>query len=159
MNRVLEHVVHEIWVGLYEVVQHLEDFQVFLLSLEESTEGHIVSVEVYSGDRGGELLPILNDGLISLLDLLLFLLQAFKLLVDLLFHHCVKVLLLNLELLDNPAEGLLESLNLLIKLLPDLLLKFSIEVFTHTIVPVNCVDLLKHVPNHFLHFQYYNKQN
>ena len=50
MNRVLEHVVHEIWVGLDEVVQHLEDFQVFLLSLEESTEGHIVSVEVYSGD-------------------------------------------------------------------------------------------------------------
>lgn len=96
MNRVLEHVVHEIWVGLYEVVQHLEDFQVFLLSLEESTEGHIVSVEVYSGDRGGELLSILNDGLISLLDLLLFLLQTFKLLVDLLFHHCVKVLLLNL---------------------------------------------------------------
>lgn len=48
MNRILEHVVDKVGVGLDEVIQNLENLQVLLLSLKESAECHVVAIEFNS---------------------------------------------------------------------------------------------------------------
>ena len=95
MDGVLEHVVDEVGVGLYEIIEDLQDFQVLLLPLEESAECHVVRVEFNGSDGLEELLPVGDDGLVSFFHLLL-LLEALKFLINLLLHHCVQVLLLDL---------------------------------------------------------------
>lgn len=48
MYRILEHIVDEVRIRLDEVVQNLQNFKIFLLSLEEGTECHIIAVELNS---------------------------------------------------------------------------------------------------------------
>lgn len=100
-------------------------------------------------------MSISNDCLISFLHLLFLLLKAFKLLIDLLFHHGVQVLLLDLQLLNDASEGFFETLDLLIELLSDLLFKLTVEVLADTIVPVDLVDLFQHLLHHTLHLKNY----
>ena len=96
MNRILEHVVYEIRIWLYEIIKYLQYLQILLLPLKECAECHVITVEFDSLYRLNQLLAVSNDRLISLLDLLLLLLQALELLVNLLLHHRVEILLLNL---------------------------------------------------------------
>ena len=96
MYRILKHVVDEVRVGFYEIIKDLKYFQILFLSFEESAECHVITVE-FDGLYGlKQFLAVSNNGLVSLLHLLLFLLQTLELLVNLLLHHRVEILLLNL---------------------------------------------------------------
>ena len=44
MNGVLEHVVYKIGVGLNEVIEHLQYFDVFLLFFIKGIESHVIAV-------------------------------------------------------------------------------------------------------------------
>lgn len=126
VDGVLEHVIDKIGIWFYEVVQYLEHLQIFLFSLKECAESHIVCVEVHCGNGRGKLLSVCDDGFISFFYLFLFLLQAFEFFVNLLLHHSIEVLLLDLKLLDDASKGFLQALHLFIELLPYLLLKLTI---------------------------------
>ncbi len=104
MNRILEHIVDKIRIRLYEIVQNLKDFEILLLTLKECTECHVITVELNGRNRLEKFLAICYYSLVSFLDLLFLLLQALKLLVYLLLHHSVQVLLLYLQLFNDPSE-------------------------------------------------------
>ena len=48
VNGVLKHIVYKVGIGFDEVIQDLQDFEILLLSLIESTKSHIISVEINS---------------------------------------------------------------------------------------------------------------
>lgn len=50
VNRILEHVIDKVWIRLHKIIEHLKNLQILLLPLEESTESHIICVEIDSSN-------------------------------------------------------------------------------------------------------------
>lgn len=117
MNRVFEHKVDEVWVGLDELVELLEVLELAALLLVEDVEVVLARVQLHVLYVRRQIGLLLRDLLVPLFQLLLFFLQRSDLLVDLLLHHLIEVLLLDLELLHDASERLLESVDLIVELL------------------------------------------
>lgn len=124
MDGVLEHEVDEIGVGLDKLVQLLQVLELASLLLVEDVEVVFGGVQLHVFDIGQQVGLLLGDLLVPLFQLLLFLLQGTDLLVDLLLHHLVKVLLLDLQLLHDAAERLLQAVDFVIELLANFQFKF-----------------------------------
>ena len=95
MYRVLEHIVHKVWIRLNKIIEHLEYFEVPFLPFIKSAKTHFIGEEFDLVHGLCQFLSITDDCLISLPNFLSFLLQTFKFFVDLFFHHGVEVLLLD----------------------------------------------------------------
>jgi len=104
VDRVLEHVVHEVGAGLDEVVQGGEYFEVLPLLFMENVEAVLVLVQLHLVDSLLELVALLLYHFLSFLDLLLFLLELLDLLVNLLLHHLEQVLVLDLQLIHYSSK-------------------------------------------------------
>jgi len=66
------------------------------------------------------------DFSISLLQLFLFFLQRSDFFINLLFHHLVQILLLDVQLLHDPSERFLESVYLFVELFPYFQLQLAV---------------------------------
>ena len=153
MNGVLKHVIYEIGIWFHEVVEDLKHLEILLLPLIKSAKSHIIGIEFDRRNGLQEFLPIRDDGLVPLFHFFFLLLQTFQLLVDLFLHHGVEVLLLNLELLNDSSKGFLKSFNFFIKLFPDFLFKFPVQILAHRVVPINGIHLFQHLFHHSSHFK------
>ena len=117
MNRVLEHEVNEVGRWLHKLVQLLQILQLAALLFVKNVEVVFRGIQLHILELCGQIGLLLGDLLIALFELLLLFLQRPDLLINLLFHHLVQVLLLDLELLHDSPEGLLKPIDLVIKLL------------------------------------------
>ena len=95
----------------------------------EQIEPDFILVELHFVDRRFELASLLIDHFFPLLDLLLFLLQLLDLFIDLLLHHLKQVLVLDLKLVHDTAEGLLQLVHLFVKLLTYFHFEFVVKFF------------------------------
>ena len=96
MNGVLEHEVDEVGRRLDELIQLLQVLQLSPLLLVENVEIILGGVQLHVFDLGGQVGLLLGDLLVALLELLFLVLERADLLVDLLLHHLVQILLLDL---------------------------------------------------------------
>jgi len=103
---VLEHVVNEVGIGFDEVIQHLQLLNLLAFVVVEQIEVDLIAVQLHVLHRVDQILFLFKNLLIPLFELFLFLLKLSDLFIDLLLHHLVQVLLLDIELLHNSAEGL-----------------------------------------------------
>jgi hypothetical protein len=117
VDRVFEHEVDEVGVGLDELVELLQILQLASLLLVENVEVVFGGVELHVFDLRHQVCLLLANFLIALLQLFLLFLERSDFLVNLFLHHLVEVLLLNLELLHNPSKGLFEPINFVVELL------------------------------------------
>ena len=122
MDGILEHVVDEVRRRLYEVIDCLKHLQILPLLLVEEVELVLILIEFHPIDSLLEFIPLILNHFFSLFDFLLFLLQLFYFLINLLFHHLEQILVLNLKLVHDSPKALLQLINLLIELLPNLML-------------------------------------
>ena len=120
MNRVFEHEIDEVGCRLDKLIQLLQVLQISPFLLVEYVEIVLRGVEIHILDLCSQVSLLLGNLLIPLLQLLLLILQRSDLLIDLLLHHLVQILLLDLKLLHDTSERFLKSINLIIELLPDL---------------------------------------
>ena len=120
MNRVFEHEVDEVGCRLDKLIQLLQGLELSPLLLVEYVEVILRGVELHILDLCSQVSLLLGNLLIPLLQLLFLILQRSDLLIDLLFHHLIQILLLDLKLLHDASERFLKSINLIIELLPDL---------------------------------------
>lgn len=104
MNGVFKHVIDKVGVRLHEISEDTEHLEVLFLLVIKGIERHIVCVDVHFGQGVVQLLPIHNDLVIPFFYFFLFLLKTFQLFIDLVFHHLEQILLLNLELLNDPGK-------------------------------------------------------
>jgi len=148
---VFEHVVHEVGVGLDELVEHLQTFELLSFLVVEEVEVDFVGVELHVFEGGHQVVFMFNNFFVALLQLLLLLLKRADLLVYLLFHHLVQILLLNLELLHDAAERLLETVNFFIELLAHFQLEFGVEFFAGRRLTFKHFDF----GDHFLHHPFH----
>ena len=96
MNGVLEHEVDEVGRRLNELIQLLQVLQLSPLLLVENVEIILGGVQLHVLDLGGQVGLLLGDLLVALLELLFLVLERADLLVNLLLHHLVQILLLDL---------------------------------------------------------------
>ena len=96
MNGVLEHEVDEVGRRLDELIQLLQVLQLSSLLLVENVEIILRGVQLHIFDLGGQVGLLLGDLLVALLELLFLVLERADLLVNLLLHHLVQILLLDL---------------------------------------------------------------
>ena len=96
MDSILEHEVDEVGRRLDELVQLLQVLQLSPLLLVENVEIILGGVQLHVFDLGGQVGLLLGDLLVALLELLFLVLERADLLVDLLLHHLVQILLLDL---------------------------------------------------------------
>ena len=96
MNGVLEHEVDEVGRRLNELIQLLQVLQLSPLLLVENVEIILGGVQLHIFDLGGQVGLLLGDLLVALLELLFLVLERADLLVNLLLHHLVQILLLDL---------------------------------------------------------------
>lgn len=106
MDRVLEHVIHEVRIWLDEVVKGRENLEVLSLLFVEEVEAHLVLVELHLGNRLFEFISLVLNHLLSFLDFLFLFLELLDLFVDLLFHHLKQVLMLDFKLVHDASEAL-----------------------------------------------------
>jgi len=104
MNRILEHEVDKVGRWLHELIQLLEVFQFAALLLIEDVEVVLRGVQLHVLNLRGQISLLLGDLLVTLLQLLFLVLQRANLLVNLLLHHLVQILLLDLQLLHYSTE-------------------------------------------------------
>ena len=96
MNGVLEHEVDEVGRRLDELIQLLQVLKLSPLLLVENVEIILGGVQLHIFDLGGQVGLLLGDLLVALLELLFLVLERADLLVNLLLHHLVQILLLDL---------------------------------------------------------------
>ena len=96
MNGVLEHEVDEVGRRFDELIQLLQVLQLSPLLLVENVEIILGGVQLHVLDLGGQVGLLLGDLLVALLELLFLVLERADLLVNLLLHHLVQILLLDL---------------------------------------------------------------
>ena len=96
MNGVLEHEVDEVGRRFDELIQLLQVLQLSPLLLVENVEIILGGVQLHVLDLGGQVGLLLGDLLVAFLELLFLVLERADLLVDLLLHHLVQILLLDL---------------------------------------------------------------
>ena len=96
MNSVLEHEVNEVRRRLDELVQLLQVLQLSTLLLVENIEIILGGVKLHVLDLGGQVGLLLGDLLVALLKFLFHVLERADFFVNLLLHHLVQVLLLDL---------------------------------------------------------------
>ena len=96
MDGVLKHKVHEVGIGLNEFVQALQILKFFALLLVENVKVVLIRIEFHVFDGRLEVIFLVDDLPVTLLEFFLFLLETPDLFVNLLLHHLVEVLLLDL---------------------------------------------------------------
>ena len=74
--------------------------------------------------------------------------------INLFFHHLVQILLLDLELLHDAAERLLESINLVVKLLAHFELQLGVELLAGGCLLLEHLHLVDHLLYHALHLHH-----
>ena len=126
MYCVFEHEVDEVGRRLDEFIQLLEVLQLAPLALVKDVKVVLRGVEFHVLDLGCQICLLLSNLLISLLQLLLFLLERANLLIDLLLHHLIEILLLNFELFHNSSERLLQAVDFVVELFADLQLQLRV---------------------------------
>lgn len=152
MDCIFEHVVNEVGTGFDEVVERLQNLQILSLLLMEDVEPILILVKFHFADSLFELIPLLLNHLLSFFYFLFLVLQLFYFFVNLFFHHLKQVLMLNLELVHNSSEGLLQFVNLFVKLFPDFHFKFVVQVLVDCDALIVFINLDDHLLDHFLHF-------
>jgi len=126
MDRVFKHKVDEVGVGLYEFVQLLEVPKLAPFLLVEDIEVDLAGIKFHILALGCQISLLLSDFFIAFFKLLLLFLQRSDFFVDLLLHHLIQVLLLNFELFHDTAEGLFQTVNLVVELLANLELELRV---------------------------------
>mmetsp|Transcript_35519 Transcript_35519/g.43516 ORF Transcript_35519/g.43516 Transcript_35519/m.43516 type:complete len:256 (-) Transcript_35519:145-912(-) len=154
MNGVLEHKVDEVGVGLDELVQLLQVAQLASLLLVENVEVVLRRVQLHILHLRCQISFLLRDLFVALFELLFLFLQRADLFIDLLFHHLVEVLLLNLQLLHDAAEGLLEAVDLVVELLAHFEFQLGVELFAGGRLRLQHLHLVDHFLHHPLHFHH-----
>jgi hypothetical protein len=96
MDRVLEHEVDKVWRWLDELVQLLQILELTALFLIEDIEVVFRGVQFHVLHLGGQVSLLLCDLLVTLLQLLFLVLKRADLFVNLLLHHLIQILLLDL---------------------------------------------------------------
>ena len=94
VNGIFEHVVHEVWIWLDEIVQGRKNLKILPLLLMEEVKSDLVLVELHLVDSLFELISLVLNHFLSFLDFFLLLLQLFYLFVNLLLHHLEEILVL-----------------------------------------------------------------
>ena len=155
MDGVFEHKVDEVGIGLDELVELLEILELTTLLLVKNIEIVLRGVQFHVFELIGQIGLLLRDLLVALLQLLFLLLQRADLLVDLLLHHLVKILLLNLQLFHDAAERFLETVNLVIELLAHFQLQLRVELLARRRLVLVHLHLCYHFLHHSLHVQNY----
>ena len=158
MDRILEHEVDKVWSRLHKFVQLLQILQFSALFLVEYIEVVFGGVQLHIFDLGGQISLLLGNLLVALFQLLLLVLERTNLLVDLLLHHLVQILLLDLQLLHDAAERLLQPVDLIVELLPHLQLKLRVELFAGRRLRLIDLDLCNHFLDHTFHIENYSQQ-
>ena len=153
MYGVLEHEVYEVGVGLHKLVQLLQVLQLTSLLLVEDVKVVLRRVQLHVFKLVRQISLLLRDFFVAFLQLLLFLLKGADLLVNLLLHHLVEILLLNLELFHDAAEGLLKTVNLVIELLAHFELQLGVELLACGRLILIHFDLGDHFLHHSLHIK------
>lgn len=153
MNRILEHEVDEVGIRLHEIVKLLQILQLSAFPLVKNIEVVLGRVQLHILKLRGQVGLLLGDLLVALLELLLLFLQRANLLVNLLLHHLIEVLLLDLELLHYAPEGLLQPIDLVVELLPHLQLQLGIQLLAGGRLVLVDLDLIYHLLYHALHIQ------
>ena len=154
MDCVLKHEVDEVGVGLDELVELLQVLQLASLLLVENIEVVFGGVELHVFHLRRKVCLLLADFLVSLLQLFLLFLKRSDFLVDLLLHHLVEVLLLNLELLHNPSEGLFEAVDFVVELLAHLEFQLGVEFLAGGSLAFVHLHLVYHFLDHALHIEH-----
>ena len=155
VNRVFKHEVDEVWVGLDELIELLQVFELTTLLLVKNVEIVLRGVQLHVFELVGQIGLLLRDLLVALLQLLFLFLERADLLVDLLLHHLVKILLLNLQLFHDAAEGLLQPVNLIIELLAHFQLQLRVELLACWRLVLVHLHLGYHFLHHSFHVQNY----
>ena len=96
MNSVLEHEVDEVGRRFDELIQLLQILQLSPLLLVKNVEIILRCVQLHIFDLSCQVGLLLGDLLVALLELLFLVLERADLLVNLLLHHLVQILLLDL---------------------------------------------------------------
>ena len=104
MDRVLEHEVDEVGSRFDKFIELLEIFEFSALLFIEYVEVVFRGIKLHVFNLRCQVEFLVSNLLITFLQLLLLFLEGADLLVDLLFHHLVEVLLLNLKLLHDASE-------------------------------------------------------
>ena len=154
MYCVFEHEVDEVGCRLDKFVQLLKVLQLAPLALVKDVKVVLRGVEFHVLDLGCQICLLLSNLLISLLQLLLFLLERANLLIDLLLHHLIEVLLLYFELFHNSSERLLEAVDFVIELFADLQLQFRVQFFAGRRLILVYLNLVYHLLDHALHIKH-----
>ena len=158
MDRILEHEVDKVGSWLHEFVQLLQILQFSALFLVENIEVVFGGVQLHVFDLGGQISLLLGNFLIALFKLLLLVLKRTNLLVDLLLHHLIQILLLDLQLLHDATERLLQPVDLIVELLPHLQLKLRVELLAGRCLGLVDLDLCNHFLHHTFHIENYSQQ-
>ena len=96
MNRVFEHEVDEVGCWLDKLIQLLQVLQISPLLLVEYVEIVLRGVEIHILDLCSQVSLLFSNLLVPLLQLLLLVLKRSDLFVNLLLHHLIQILLLDL---------------------------------------------------------------
>lgn len=155
MDRVFEHEVDEVGIGLDKLIQLLEVLELASLLLVEDVEVVFASIQLHVLDIGGQISLLLRNLLVPLFKLLFLFLKGADLLVNLFFHHLVQVLLLDFKLLHDTAEGLLQTVDLIIELLANFQFQLGIEFLTGRGLTLVHFNLSDHLLHHSFHVQHY----
>ena len=107
MDRILKHEVDEVRRWLHEFIQLLQILQFSALLLIKYIEVVFRGVQFHVFDLSGQISLLFGDLLVALFQLFLLVLERTDLLINLLLHHLVQILLLDLQLLHNASERLL----------------------------------------------------
>lgn len=151
VDSVLEHEVHEVRVGLDELVQSLQVLQLLALLFVEDIEVVLVRVQLHVLDRRSQVVFLVDNFPVALLEFLFLVLETSDFLVNLLLHHLVQVLLLYLELLHDPPERLLKTVDLVVELLADFELEFGVQLFASWRFYLVGFNFSEHFLDHALH--------
>lgn len=129
MNSVFKHVVQKVRIRLNKLIQSLKLLNLSTLLIIEEVEINLIRVKLLILHLNLKVLLLLTNLTIPLFQLLFLLLQTPYLFINLLLHHLVKILLLNIKLLHDATERLFKSIDFFIKLFADFKLKLIIVLF------------------------------
>ena len=153
MNGVLEHEVDEVGGGFDELVQLLQVLELASLFLIKDIKVVFRGVQLHILHLRLQVSLLFCDFLIALLQFLLLFLERPDLLVDLFFHHLVKILLLYFKLLHDASERFLEPVDFVIELFAHLEFQLRVELLAGRGLSLVHLDLVEHLLDHPLHIE------
>lgn len=155
MDGIFEHVVQEVGVWFYVVIERLQILDFSALLLVEQIEIYFEWVQFLIFDLISEVGFLFPNFSIAFFKLFLLIVQGSNFFVDLLFHHLVEVLLLNIELLHDAAEGFLKAVNLFIELFAHFHLQLIVKILRGRSLLFQSFDFAQKFLNHMFHAQNY----